>query len=80
MTNLKQRVATCFSHVFPDIREDEIPSASTASLPAWDSIAHVTLLSSVAEEFGIDFEVEDFEELVSYALIVEHLEKKLPNA
>jgi len=80
MTNISQRVASCFSNVFPGIKPDEIPGASTASLPAWDSVGHVTLLSSIAEEFGIDFEMEDFDELVSYKLIVERLEKKLGNA
>ena len=80
MNDIKDRVARCFSNVFPDIRQEEIPRASTASLAAWDSVAQVTLLSSVAEEFGLDFEVEDFEELVSYPLIVGYLEKKYPDA
>jgi acyl carrier protein len=79
MTNIKDRVDLCFSNVFPSIRPEEIPNASAASLAAWDSVAHVTLLSSVAEEFGVDLEVEDFDELVSYALIIEYLEKKSPN-
>ena len=79
MNNINQRVARCFSNVFPNIRQEEIPRASTASLAAWDSVAHVTLLSSVAEEFGLDFEVEDFEELVSYPLIVDRLESKVVN-
>jgi acyl carrier protein len=61
--------------VFPDLRAEEIPRASTASLAAWDSMAHITLLSSIAEEFGKSFELEDFEELVSYALIVDRLEE-----
>jgi acyl carrier protein len=80
MSNVKERVGYCFSNVFPNIRQEEIPSASTASLKAWDSVAHVTLLSSLAEEFGLDFEPEDFEELVSYPLIVGYLEKKYPDA
>jgi len=79
MTNIKDRVTVCFSNVFPNIRPEEIPGASTTSLAAWDSVAHVTLLSSVAEEFGVDLEVEDFDDLVSYALIVDYLEKKSPN-
>ena len=78
MNNLQERVALCFSNVFPKIRPDEIPNASVTSLAAWNSIAQVTLLSSLAEEFGIDFEMEDFEELTSYPLIVEYLEKKFP--
>jgi acyl carrier protein len=76
MNDTKQKVARCFSAVFPDIGPDEIPRASTASLAAWDSVAHVTLLSAIAEEFGLNFELDDFEELVSYALIVDYLESK----
>lgn len=80
MNSIQERVAHCFSNVFPKIRPDEIPGASTASTAAWDSVAHVTLLSSISEEFGFDFELEDMEELTSYPLIVAYLEKKSPNA
>jgi len=79
MNDTKEKVARCFSNVFPDIRQDEIPRASMASLAGWDSVAHVLLLSSIAEEFGLDFELENFEELVSYALIVDYLESKSTN-
>jgi acyl carrier protein len=80
MSNIQDRVAVCFSGVFPGMRRDELTAASTASLARWDSVAHVTLLSALAEEFRLEFEMEDFEELVSYALIVQYLEKKLPDA
>jgi acyl carrier protein len=80
MNNIPERVTQCFSNVFPNLRKNEISGASMASLAGWDSVAHVTLLSSVAEEFGLDLEVEDFEELVSYPLIVEYVEKKSPDA
>jgi len=79
MTNIKDRVTVCFSNVFPNIRPEEIPGASTMSLAAWDSVAQVTLLSTVAEEFGVDFEVDDFEQLVSFPLIVGYLEKRSLN-
>jgi acyl carrier protein len=80
MDNIQARVAQCFSNVFPGIAPAEIVRASTSSLAAWDSVAQVTLLSSIAEEFGIELELEDYEELVSYPLIVEYLEKKPRNA
>lgn len=80
MNDIKKRVTLCFSNVFPDLREEDIQRASTASLAAWDSVAHVTLLSSIAEEFGTTFELEDFEQLVSYPLIVDHLENQAHNA
>jgi acyl carrier protein len=80
MSDIQQRVTQCFSNVFPDLPADEIPRASTASLPAWDSVAHVTLLSSIAEEFGQPFEIEDYEELVSYPLIVDRIENQARHA
>jgi acyl carrier protein len=80
MNDIQERVTQCFSNVFPDLRAEEIPRASTASLASWDSVAHITLLSSIAEEFGQSFELEDFEELVSYALIVDRLEEHARNA
>ncbi len=79
MTSIQSRVAVCFSHVFPSLRPEELPAASVASLALWDSVAHVTLLSSISEEFGVDFEVEDFEQLVSYQQIVDYLEKRPAN-
>lgn len=73
MNNISERVTNCFANVFPDIPAAEIPSASTASLKAWDSIAHITLLSAISEEFGIELEPEDYEELKSYSQIVEYV-------
>jgi acyl carrier protein len=79
MSDIQERVTRCFSNVFPDLPDEEIARASTASVPAWDSVAHVTLLSSIAEEFGRPFEIEDYEELVSFPLIVDRLENPIRN-
>ena len=80
MNDIQERVKRCFSNVFPDLPEEEISRASTASLAAWDSVAQITLLSSIAEEFGQNFELEDYEELVSYPLIMDRLENQARNA
>ena len=77
MTTTNERLAKCFSNVFPEIRPDEIPRASTASLAAWDSLAHVILLTAVSEEFGCEIDPEDFEHLVSHGLIIEYLEGRI---
>ena len=76
MSNISERVDRCFVNVFPNIPPDQVSSASMTTLAGWDSVAQVTLLSSIAEEFGFDFEVEDFEELTSRQAIVEYLEKR----
>ena len=42
-------------------------------------MAHITLLSAISEEFGIEFEIDDYEELTSYQAIVSYLEKANSN-
>jgi acyl carrier protein len=76
MTNTRQRLANCFANVFPDVPPDQIPNASAESVAAWDSVAHITLLIAIAEEFGVEFESEDFDELVSFSLIADYLENR----
>lgn len=79
MNDIKKRVASCFSNVFPGIQPEEIPTASTASLAAWDSLGHVRLLASIEEEFRLQLEMDDFDELISYPLIMAYLEKRSSN-
>jgi len=76
MTDNNQRLANCFTNAFPEIQPDEIARASTASLAAWDSVTHITLLAAISEEFGVELDPEDFEELVSFALIADFLENR----
>jgi acyl carrier protein len=70
MNDIEARVTQCFENVFPTLQANEIAGASTDTLPAWDSVAHITLLTVVSEEFGIDFEPEDYVELISYPQIL----------
>ena len=77
MNDLETKLTHCFSNVFPDVPQSEVRRASAASLAAWDSVAQVTLLTSISEQFGVDFELEDFEELVSYALILDYLQSRI---
>jgi acyl carrier protein len=80
MSNIPSRVTTCFTNVFPDLAEADVPRASQASMAQWDSVAHVTLLSAVAEEFQIELDEESFESLSSYLLIVDFVEGRLGQA
>ena len=80
MTTIAERVTTCFANVFPGVQSAGIPRASTVSLAAWDSVAHITLLSAISEEFGTEFSSQDFEELTSFLLIVRCLEGRQGNA
>jgi acyl carrier protein len=78
MSDPQERMTRCFLNVFPNVRLDEVPLASTSSLAAWDSVAHVTLLSAIAEEFAIEFDASDFEDLVSFPLLLDYIENRMP--
>ncbi len=80
MQDIRNQVIHCFGLVFPDIAPDEIPRCSTSSVATWDSVAQVTLLSALSEEFNIDFDPQDYEELLSFAEIVAFVEHRLTGA
>jgi len=77
MTDIESRVSACFQNVFPDVPAGDLPKAAQATVAAWDSVAHVTLLSAIAEEFQIELDDESFESLVSYPLILDFVERRL---
>ena len=79
MPDIQQRLIDCFSVVFPDLGADEIPRASSASVAAWDSLATVTLVSVVEEEFGVTVSAEEYEQFIFFELVRECLEGKTAN-
>ena len=76
MDNNKERLAACFSTVFPDLAPEEIPLASMASVGKWDSLAAITLLTVIEEEFFLQIPPEDLEQFASFDLILDYLERQ----
>ena len=76
---VSERLITCFQNVFAGLDRTNIPSARQADIAAWDSIAHVTLLSVIGEEFGIDIDFEDFETATSFPTILEFVQARIAN-
>ncbi len=62
----KARLRECFRAVFPEASDAQIEAATTDNTEAWDSVAQVTLVSVVEEEFGIGVPAEKYEELISF--------------
>jgi acyl carrier protein len=76
MNDLPQRLARCFAAAFPNLDAAEIPQASAKTLQQWDSLALVVLASLIEEEFKIQIAPNDLDYFVSYAKILEYLQKK----
>lgn len=66
MIDKRQRLIHCFKAVFPDLSESEVAGASTSSVLAWDSVATVTLLAAIEEEFGIQLSFDEIERMSSF--------------
>jgi len=73
MEILENRLVRCFQVIFPGLDEKQIRNATNTSLAGWDSIAMVTLINVIEEEFGAQIEVEDAESLTSFRRFLEYL-------
>jgi acyl carrier protein len=73
MSDVRKKLKNCFRTVFPGLPEDSIPNASTASVAGWDSVAGITLLNVIEEEFQIEVDFEKLAELNSFESLAEYL-------
>ena len=73
MNEIGVRLSQCFSAVFPQLPEGEIPLAAPDVVDGWDSLASITLISVVEEEFGIQIDPEDIEQFVSFEAVLGYL-------
>lgn len=75
MPDDRSRLVNCFAAVFPTLTPDEIAAARPERVAAWDSIAHVTLLVVVEQEFGVAVEPEDIQRLTSFDALLDYVER-----
>lgn len=75
--NLREKLKSCFQTVFPDLSEADIKRASVTTVAAWDSVAGITLLHVVGEEFQIDIDLDRLAELDSFESLAGYLSATL---
>lgn len=75
-SSIGERLQGCFRTVFPALGPDEIRRASTESVGSWDSLATVTLVALIEEEFGVTISPRDYEDMVSFDLVARFLQGK----
>jgi len=72
----EQRLIGCFQTVFPDLPEAAIPSATQATVPAWDSIAAITLVNVIEDEFQFQMDFDLLGELDSFQRILTYIKQQ----
>jgi acyl carrier protein len=76
MNDARTRLIKCFVAVFSELSEQEIPLASPVTVGSWDSLASITLVSVIEEEFRTEIDPDDLEQLVSFELVLDYLQNE----
>jgi acyl carrier protein len=75
MAELESRLVNCFAIAFPELAPQEIRLVSMGSLASWDSLAGITLLALIEEEFSMSISPDDAADLASFELMLAYLQK-----
>jgi len=70
------RLVKCFRSVFPVVAADEVPRASLANTPTWDSLASVNLIALIEDEFALDIPLDDYEHMNSFENIYVYVKQR----
>jgi acyl carrier protein len=73
MDDVRDRLGRCFALVFPKLDPSQYAAASAQNVSEWDSIAQLTLLTLIGEEFQREIDFEEFEGANSFEALVHAL-------
>jgi acyl carrier protein len=76
MPDLDERLVRCFRAVFPKLDEKSIPTIRSEQVSEWDSMASVTLVRVLEEEFGIPIDLFDLEDLRGFQDVRGYIEDR----
>ena len=79
MSEQDDRLVRCFASVFPTLSEGEIRASDVVPLFDLDSLAGVTLVTLIDQEFGVNVDLPDLLELGSFEAISQFLGKRNPS-
>jgi acyl carrier protein len=79
MDNKEAKLIKVFQTVFPDMDPQKVPTASQESVPGWDSVAAITLMNVIEEEFEIQLDFDKAADLTSFQEILGYLREVQPN-
>ena len=80
MDNSEEKLVKIFETAFPDLPADQITTATQDRTQNWDSVAAITLMNLIEEEFAIQMDFEDLGELTSFQKILTYITRKLAQA
>jgi acyl carrier protein len=74
MDDAREKLGRCFHLAFPKLDPSQYATASVHNVSEWDSIAQLTLLTLIGEEFGREIDFEEFEGATSFESLLQALQ------
>jgi acyl carrier protein len=75
--SVMEKVQAIFQDVFDDPKLRIDRSSSAATVPAWDSLAHINLVTAIQQEFKIKFALGELEQLKNVGDLLDLMERKI---
>lgn len=67
--------------IFRDVLNDEsltlTPELTAANVPQWDSVTHIIIMAATERHFGVEFKIDELEQLKDVGELVELVARKL---
>lgn len=76
MHSTEERLIRVFETVFPDLPAGRIQTASQETVETWDSVAAITLVNLIEEEFEIQMDFDDVADLTSFPAMLKYIEAR----
>ncbi|HXD00908.1 MAG TPA: acyl carrier protein [Verrucomicrobiae bacterium] len=80
MNEILTKVQTAFVEAFGVEAAQVTMETAPASIPAWDSMGHLSLASNLERIFGISFDVDELMEMENVKAIVGIIQRKSKQA
>ncbi|MEH2947404.1 acyl carrier protein [Sporofaciens sp. JLR.KK001] len=75
----REEIFEKLTEVFADVFDDEdleiSETITSDDVEGWDSLAHINLIGSIEDEFGIKFAMEDLKNLESVSKIIDRIQE-----
>lgn len=76
MEEILKKIQTAFNLAFGVAPESITMDTTPKDIPAWDSMGHVSLVSSLEQTFGLNFDVDEVMEMENVRQIVRIIEAR----
>ncbi len=76
MSDQTEALVVCFAAVFPELTPEQTLTASVETVPEWTSLASVTLMAVIEEQFELRIPELDLAELGSFTAIRDYLRRQ----